>query len=175
MTAHAMTGDKEKCLAAGMDGYVSKPIHTPLLRAEIERLTGIAVTPPKEGQPMDKSTNHPQGPAVDMPDLLARIDNDRDLLHELLSIFKEDFPRHLQELQDALAKSDLPRVRAASHALKGMLANLAANRAAACAAALEQVAKAGDSASLPASFAAFEQEAQRLLPEMETYMVQAQP
>jgi HPt (histidine-containing phosphotransfer) domain-containing protein len=137
--------------------------------------TGIAVTSPKEGQPMDKSTNQPQGPAVDMPDLLARIDNDRDLLRELLSIFKEDFPRHFQELQDALAKSDMPRVRAASHTLKGMLANLGANSASASAARLEQVAKAGDSTSLPAAFAAFEQEAQRLLPEMETYMVEARP
>src|SRR5580698_5701282 len=56
---------------------------------------------------------------VDLPELLARVDNDRDLLSELIGIFKEEFPRLLQELQQSVAGEDVKKVVATSHALKG--------------------------------------------------------
>lgn len=123
---------------------------------------------------MDKSKNRTSMPGVNFAELIARLDNDRELLRDLLLIFKDDFPRHFQALQQAVSRSDATQVAAVSHTLKGMLANLAATRAAACAAELEQLARAKDTASFTRALVAFEHEALRLVPEMETYLVEAQ-
>jgi HPt (histidine-containing phosphotransfer) domain-containing protein len=148
-----------------MDGYISKPLRTELLSAEIRR----------KGGTMEEAKDVSQGASVDLPELLARVDNDRELLHDLLSIFKEEFPRHLYALQEAVASEDCKQAEAVSHTLKGMLANLAVTRAAACAAQLEQLARGEDKKSLKEALAAFEREVRGLLPEMETYMAEVQP
>jgi HPt (histidine-containing phosphotransfer) domain-containing protein len=111
---------------------------------------------------------------VDSAELLARVENDHDLLRELIGIFKEEFPRRLQDLRDAISKHDTERVASLSHALKGMLFNLAVHNAGNRAAKLEQLARAGDKPSLKDSFSAFESEVERLLPELETYLTEAQ-
>jgi HPt (histidine-containing phosphotransfer) domain-containing protein len=123
---------------------------------------------------MDKSKDRSSMPGVNFPELLARVESDRELLRDLLFIFKDDFPRHFQALQEAVSRCDSAQVAAVSHALKGMLANLAATRAAACAAELEQLARAKDTASFAKALEAFEYEALRLITEMETYLVEAQ-
>ena len=123
---------------------------------------------------MEKSQNISQGSSVNLPELLSRLDNDRELLHDLLTIFKDDFPGHLQALQEAVARQDMKQTAVVSHTLKGMLSNLAVTRAAAAAAQLEQFAHDGANASLQQALAAFEQEVQGLLPEMETYMAEVQ-
>jgi two-component system, sensor histidine kinase and response regulator len=115
------------------------------------------------------------GSAIDFTELLARVDNDRELLVDLMSIFKEDFPRHIRELTDVIAARDMKKMSVVSHTLKGMLANLAVTRAAAAAAKLEQLAH--DSATEPEiaeAFRAFQREVQGLLAEMETYMAEVQ-
>src|SRR5258708_22934869 len=89
-------------------------------------------------------------------ELLARVDNDRELLHDLLAIFKEEFPRHLQALREAVESGDGKLVTVAAHTLKGMLLNLAAGRAAAAVGRLEQLGRSGETAGVlyaPASFA----------------------
>jgi PAS domain S-box-containing protein len=172
MTAHAMTGDAEKFLDAGMDGYVSKPIRPGALRAEIDRLTS-----PKsilENPTMNRSNDNTSLPGVNFPELLARVDNDRELLRDLLLIFKEDFPRHFHALQEAVSRGDSAQVSAVSHTLKGMLSNLSATRAAACAAALEHIGRAKDTASLAKALVAFEHETLCLIPEMDTYLLEVQ-
>jgi two-component system, sensor histidine kinase and response regulator len=173
MTAHAMTGDADKCLQAGMEGYVSKPIRTELLSAEIERVTRTKVK--WKEKTMQESKSLAVGTSVNLPELLARVDNDRELLRDLLSIFAEEFPRYLLALQDAVAHEDVKQVATVSHTLKGMLSNLAVTKAAASAGQLEQQAHVGDQSSLKQAFAAFELDVQGLLPEMETYMAEAHP
>jgi HPt (histidine-containing phosphotransfer) domain-containing protein len=79
--------------------------------------------------------------AVDLADLLARVENDHDLLCELIVIFKEDFPRALQSLQESVAREDMKNVQDTSHALKGMLSGLSVMQAAATASRLEQMAQ----------------------------------
>lgn len=69
--------------------------------------------------------------SANLPELLARVDNDREFLCDLISIFEEEFPRYLKSLRDAVARSDSAEVVSVSHTLKGMLSNLAASRAAA--------------------------------------------
>jgi two-component system, sensor histidine kinase and response regulator len=173
MTAHAMAGDADKCLQAGMDGYVSKPIRTELLSSEIERVTRTKVK--WKERTMQESKDLAVGTSVNLPELLARVDNDRELLRDLLSIFAEEFPRYLLALQEAVAHEDAKQVATVSHTLKGMLSNLAVTKAAASAGQLEQQARVGDQSSLKQAFVAFELDVQGLLPEMETYMAEAQP
>jgi HPt (histidine-containing phosphotransfer) domain-containing protein len=123
---------------------------------------------------MQKTKVSSQGHRVDLPELLSRVDNDRELLRDLLTIFKEDFPRHLQALQEAVARQDMKQVMVVSHTLKGMLSNLAVTEATASAAQLEQLANGGGEGSLKEALAAFEQEIEGLLPEMETYMTEVE-
>ncbi len=113
------------------------------------------------------------GHRVNLPELLARLDDDRELLRDLLSIFKEDFPGHLQALREAVERQDMKQAMVVSHTLKGMLANLAVTKAAASAAQLEQLAAGGREVPLKEALAAFEGEVEGLLPEMETYMAEA--
>ena len=87
--------------------------------------------------------------------------------------FKADFPHLLQRLQAAVAKNDAALVASVSHTLKGMLANLAAEKASAAAARLEKTARSGEVAALPAVFFDFEELVTGLLPEIEAYMAEA--
>jgi HPt (histidine-containing phosphotransfer) domain-containing protein len=109
----------------------------------------------------------------DYGELLVRVDNDRELLRDLLVIFKEEFPRNLLALREAVAASDGNRVATAAHTLKGMLLNLAANQAAATAARLEQLGRKGDASGYTEGLAAFESDARNLLPELDAYMTEA--
>ena len=111
---------------------------------------------------------------LNFTELLARVENDRELLCDLLLIFKREFPHHFHALQKVVARGDSTQVAAVSHTLKGMLANLAATPAAACAAALEQKARAKDVPSFAKALVALEHEALRLLPEVDTFLSETQ-
>lgn len=113
--------------------------------------------------------------SIDFPELLARVDNDRELLVDLMTIFKEDFPRHVRELTEVIAAHDVKKMGVVSHTLKGMLANLAVTRGALAAAKLEQLAReAGAEPEIADAFRAFQREVQGLIPEMEAYMAEVQ-
>jgi len=122
---------------------------------------------------MNKANRPLEDASINLSELLARVDNDRELLRELLSIFKREFPEHLRALQNAVAANDAVQAAGVSHTLKGMLANLAVTKAAASASRLEQLARAGEVSSLGDALAAFEKEVQGLLPEMESYLAEA--
>ena len=124
---------------------------------------------------MQKAKDPSKGPSLNLTELLSRVDNDRELLRDLLSIFKEDFPRHLRALREAVQPQDTKEVAVVSHTLKGMLSNLAVNRAATAAGHLEQLARDGAKAAPSDAFTAFEDEVRGLLPEMETYLVEVGP
>lgn len=111
-------------------------------------------------------------PVWNQAELLERVDNDQELLIELLSIFREDFPRTLQSLQDAVASHDLKNCASLSHTLKGMLSNLGGTRAAFSAASLEKLSSA--SASQPLlqdAFDALRREASSLSSELDAYVI----
>jgi len=128
-----------------------------------------------EDSNVNKANRSSDAASVNLSELLARVDNDRELLRELLSIFKNEFPDHLQALRNAVAANDADQAARVSHTLKGMLANLAVTKAAASASRLEQLARAGEISSLGGALAAFEKEVQGLLPEMESYVAGARP
>jgi two-component system, sensor histidine kinase and response regulator len=124
------------------------------------RWQGAAMT-----EPRDPSSRL----AVNLPELLGRLDDDRDLLQELIGIFKQEFPRLLQVLQEAVARGDARSVEVTSHAMRGMLSGLSVTRAAAIASRLENMAREGKMPALPAALALFEREVADLLPELDSY------
>jgi two-component system, sensor histidine kinase and response regulator len=103
------------------------------------------------------------------------VDNDRELLLDLLTIFEEDFPRHLQGLREAIDSRDSAAVASVTHTLEGMLSNLAAERASRLAGQLEELAREGQSRNFSDLLFQFETEAEGLLPQLEAYVAEVHP
>jgi signal transduction histidine kinase/DNA-binding response OmpR family regulator/HPt (histidine-containing phosphotransfer) domain-containing protein len=130
MTAHAMRGDRDRCLAAGMDGYLSKPIDPQTLFAVVEQ---------DAAAPIQLEPAAPAGPRtpVDMDAVMRRLSGDQNLFQEVAQLFLEDCPRRLENIDAAVASADLGQIRSAAHALKGAAATLSAAGLVAAAGALE--------------------------------------
>ena len=114
MTAHAMTGDRERCLAAGMDEYVSKPIQPEELWKAIDCVIA--------GIPAQVTRDDP-GLTLNREILLDRVDGDLTFLQELIDVFVSDCPRALAAIGDAIAQRDADGLNRASHAFKGAVSN----------------------------------------------------
>ncbi|MBP6097576.1 MAG: response regulator [Methyloversatilis sp.] len=134
MTAHAMAGDRERCFAAGMDGYVSKPIRVP------ELLRALGESQQKQGAVPATGTLRatPEGSRFDRPFMLGNLEADEELMREIMRIFLRDYQAGLDGLSDALKHADRVEVSARAHALRGMVRNFGATRAAGLAAQLER-------------------------------------
>jgi PAS domain S-box-containing protein len=122
MTAHAMEGDRERCLEAGMDGYVTKPVEAEALVAAVESAVS----------------------GFDPAAAAARLGGDRRLLREMLALFLSESPAMFQEVERAVRAGDASALRRAAHALKGSVANFAAPRPVEAARALEKMGTGGD-------------------------------
>ena len=120
MTAHALKGDREKCLEAGMDGYVSKPIRVDLLEEEVRRAMETFMPDSKTSALPSKRSE----PTIDSAELLQRVDGDRELLRELIAAMREDLPKQLQLIKESLSTANADDLQRAGHTLKGALANL---------------------------------------------------
>jgi two-component system, sensor histidine kinase and response regulator len=159
MTAHAMTGDRERCLAAGMDDYVSKPLHPHELVEVVERRSAAET----HRKAADREPAGEAGASLvfDPDTSVSRLGGDRQLLREVIAIFRAQTPALMAAIRKG-AKSDLDSVKRAAHTLKGSLGTLHAPRAFEAAARLEDLARRGQTADVPAAAAAFEQEMRTL-------------
>jgi len=145
MTANAMEGDREKCLAAGMDDFITKPVRIEELGATLEREEIIRLSPP----------SMPDKPRLFATVNLHYLDRLRELrtpgepdpVAEIIELFLEQTPRYLQALNRACERRDADSLRKTTHALKGSCGNLGVERMADCCRELELMAMQGTLAS----------------------------
>ena len=131
MTAHAMSGDRDRCLQAGMDGYITKPVRF----SDIEQtLSGLTNTPKPQLEPA----------FWNKAEALSRIEGDEELLQEMCQIFLENSPKLLSKLQQALADGDADAVMRLAHSLKGEASYLNATGTCNAARQLEEMGRNKD-------------------------------
>jgi two-component system, sensor histidine kinase and response regulator len=139
MTAHAMKGDRERFLAAGMDAYVSKPLRIDEVLATIAAATrGQRPTVATESHQVSTATE------LDVEAILVGLGGDRALLGEVIDVFLADAPLRLAEARAALEKGDAAAIAAQAHTLKSMVGLFTTSEPFAAARELEAIGKQGD-------------------------------
>ncbi len=140
MTAHALKGDRDKCLEAGMNDYIGKPVTTSALKEILERLLGAD----KNG----KASPPPPAPTLPVPVNVQRLnditDGDLAFEQELIESFLADTERHVTDLESAVRQEDGEALKLQAHAIKGTSANAGARRLEEIAARLEESAAIKD-------------------------------
>jgi CheY-like chemotaxis protein len=119
ITAHALTGDREKCLQAGMDAYLSKPLHGGDLIALVERITGVS--PDGIGQDTVASSSPIHSTRFDINAALERMGGEQDLLIEHIGFVIDDAPELLQQIAMSITNHEGRQLEIAAHRLKSLV------------------------------------------------------
>jgi two-component system, sensor histidine kinase and response regulator len=163
MTAHAMAGDRDRCLAAGMDEYISKPVHGPDLLRLLQTFAPpsapvaapIAAPSPAVAPKSDK-------PVFDRETALDRVNGEAELLDEVIELFLTDAPNRLAEVRTALEQGDPKRLQMAAHSLKGAAGYVGADRTSAQALKLEELGRRGELSQAVDEYQLLEREVESL-------------
>lgn len=168
MTAHALQGDRERCLASGMDDYVSKPIRVEKL---YEALRRVSVTPqPGASAPASTVTDDRDASPIDQDIAMKNVNGDRALLVELMQAFLDECPELLQEVRAAVDVGDAGRLYRAAHTLRGAMQTLGVTHAACLVEQLENAGRSGAPDEARLLIAPFQQEAGDLIAYLRDYV-----
>jgi two-component system sensor histidine kinase/response regulator len=126
LTAYAMAGDRARCLEAGMDDHITKPIRPGPLEQALLRWGNVTSHAAVEPKPEPNGNRQTEGPAFDRNRLLESCGNDLLLVHEILEIAIENIPRLLDRIESAIASRDSTVLAAEAHGLKGTFLTLEA-------------------------------------------------
>ncbi len=152
ITAHAMKGDRERCLAAGMDGYISKPLQPSELLKVVEEATATRACAPAKTI------------TIDAREVMARVEGDMGLLGEIVELFIDESSRQLDEIRDAIARDDHESLERAAHSVKSSISNFAAKDAFDAAQRLETIAHSGDMTNAREAYETLRSHIERLRP-----------
>jgi len=159
MTAHAMKGDRDRCLDAGMDAYVSKPLRASELFDAIEGLT-----PTEETLSDSMPEQDAEPPVVDWEAAVSHFEGDVELLKEIAEMFLEESPVLMYQMREALNLGDCSALERAAHTLKGSVGNFAAKPAYEAALKVESVGRDNEMRHADKAYRRLEEEIARLKP-----------
>jgi two-component system sensor histidine kinase/response regulator len=164
MTAHAMKGDRERCLAAGLDEYLSKPVQ----RDELLRLLAwVANGAELEMSAEQANSEPPELPlAIDRITAVERLGGDEELFAELAGLFRDEGPRMMQEIQRAIDAGDPAAIQRTAHGLKGAAGYLGGMRTAEAAHRLELIGTTKELSAVSTAFQQLQEEIDRMLAEL---------
>ena len=164
VTANAMHGDRERCLAAGMDDYVSKPVKLEALRVVLQRWITAPSTPGSAtvSEPLPSIRGNERG-IFDPAKMFQNIGRDNELFGQLVGLFLDRYQAMLTDIKDGLVQADAITVERAAHTLKGTAGNLCASEVALAASRLEAAGHLGALHDAPPVYAQLEMEVLRLV------------
>jgi CheY-like chemotaxis protein len=163
MTAYALKGDRERCLEAGMDGYVSKPFRAAELAAVIEGLVPAAEPAPTP------TRETPAEEVIDWEGALEMVGDDAKVLQDVIGLFLAESQNWMTQLGQAITGKDALKVLRMAHTLKGALGTLAAHPAFDAARKLEAIGRANDLTGAETAYASLQEALQRLQPVLVGY------
>jgi signal transduction histidine kinase/CheY-like chemotaxis protein/HPt (histidine-containing phosphotransfer) domain-containing protein len=142
LTAHAMKGDRERCLEAGMDAYLSKPLRVQELLETLARLVPQPVQQESTPTPPDETGSEDE--VLDRGVALQQVEGDRELLAKMVKLFADQAPKQLEKIRQAVRDADAGALEKSAHKLKGSTGNFGAKQAFVTALRLEVMGRNGE-------------------------------
>ena len=159
MTAHAMKGDRQRCLDAGMDGYIPKPIRAQGLYEAVESMV-VGQAGPAPRTDRGESTDE----AIDRDQVLALAGGSVETLKEIVELFTQECPKLMQRMRDAIDNEDPAQLQRAAHTLKGSVQVFGLRRPADAALQLETIGRAKNLDGAEQAWSNLTSEIERLMP-----------
>ena len=170
MTANAMAGDRERCIEAGMDAYVAKPLKSKelfqVIRESVESLSGMnsdSRNEPQRSTPVASENSQ----VIDKGSALDQLEGDEELLGQMVGLILEDCPKFMEDIRAAIARGDAEVLQRTSHTLKGAVSNLQAHTVYEAALRLEMIGRSADLSGAEEALGKLNEEMNRLLPALE--------
>jgi CheY-like chemotaxis protein len=165
MTAHAMKGDRERCIKVGMDNYISKPLNPTKLYETVEMIaSGKSVQAPAENGETNCANR-----LFDDSFALESVGGDRRILKDVISVFISELPNQLESIRSAVANADAQALKRSAHSIRGAVSNLKADRVSQVAQQLETKGTDGELAGAEKMLAELEQALEELCPALTAY------